>query len=76
MKLYYNIDWNRVNDLYSNLRIVYFIYSHDQDGWTPLYVAAKGGLEGIVQELIAGGANINQAANVSNIIYICNNIPE
>ncbi len=35
--------------------------SFDQDGRTPLHAAAAEGHEGAVRELIAGGANINQA---------------
>ncbi len=41
------------------------MYSYDQEGWIPLYIAASEGHEGAVKELIAGGANINQADNVS-----------
>ncbi len=53
------------------------MYSYDQGGWTPLYSAAYNGHEGAVKELIAAGANINQADKVSKIImYICNNILE
>ncbi len=44
---------------------------YDQDGWTPLNVAAAYGHEGAVKELIAGGANINQANDVSdNHVYL------
>ncbi len=48
----------------SNIRI--FMYSYNQDGKTPLYVAAYNGHKRAAKELIAEGANINQANNVSN----------
>ncbi len=42
------------------------MYSFDQGGMTPLYAAADNGHVGALRELIAGGANINQADNVSH----------
>ncbi len=41
-----------------------FEYSYDQDGRTPLYAASEKCHEGIMKELIAAGANINQADKV------------
>ncbi len=46
--------------MYSNLRFYSFIYSYGQDGWTPVYAAAFNGHEGVVKELIAAGASMNQ----------------
>ncbi len=42
------------------------IHSCDQDGVTPLHIAVAKSHEGAVKELIAGGANINQADRVSD----------
>ncbi len=50
-----------------------FMYSYDQRGWTPLYAAADKGHEGAVKQLIAGGANVNQADKVryNHVLFIC-----
>jgi ankyrin repeat protein len=71
---------NQADDVsfyYSYLRVHLFVFSHDQDGKTPVYAAAGSGHEGTVKELIARGARIHQADKVSTtIMFISNNIFE
>jgi len=41
-----------------------WVLMHAQDGWTPLYVAAKKGHVEVVRALLEGGADVNKATKV------------
>jgi len=49
------------------LEIVYLFLIHWQDGRTSLAWASKDGQTAVVSELIAAGADINKASNVSGL---------